>query len=177
MSEPFLGSIMPIGFNFAPRGWAFCQGQILPINQNQSLYSLLGTTYGGDGRTTFALPDLRGRASIHMGTGPGLSPRNLGSRGGHETITLTQGQLPSHRHLMNVRKEDGNIRNPKNDILAASKTASGENVNTYSDQAADGTLQPDAISLTGGGQAHSNLDPYLTINFVIALVGLFPSRN
>ncbi len=177
MSEPFLGQIMPVGFNFAPRSWAFCNGQLLPIAQNTALFSLLGTIYGGDGRTTFALPDLRGRAAIHHGRGPGLVDYRIGSRGGHETIALTQGQMPQHRHLMNVRKEDGNIRNPKNDILAASKTATGENVNTYSDQAADGTLQADAISLTGGGQAHSNLDPYLTTNFVIALVGLFPSRS
>ncbi len=177
MSAPFVGQLMLVGFNFAPRGWAFCNGQLLAVSQNDALFSLLGTIYGGDGRTTFALPDLRGRTAIQSGSGPGLSPRNIGSRGGRESIGLTASQMPQHTHLMNVRKEDGNIRNPKNDILAASKTAGGVNVNTYSNKRADGRLQADAISLTGGNQTHTNLDPYLTVSWIISLVGVYPSRS
>ena len=177
MSTPFIAEIVGFGGNFAPRGWAFCEGQLLSINSNQALFSLLGTTYGGDGRVTFALPDLRGRAAIQQGTGPGLSNYRLGQRGGTETNTMTVQQMPSHNHLMNVRQEDGNKRNPNNDIISAIVSTQATDIKGFSTQTADGTLQADAIRNTGGNQAQNNLHPYLAINWIIALVGTFPSRS
>lgn len=172
MSEPFLGEIRVVGFNFAPKGWAFCDGQILPINQNQSLYSLLGTTYGGDGRTTFALPDLRGRAPLHMGRGPGLSERKQGSKMGTETVTLNTGTMPSHRHNLTGSNNDASVNNPQNAIPAKAAISVYSSSRTQSR-----VLFNDIVSHTGGGQAHTNMMPYLTLNYCIALRGLFPSRN
>ena len=165
MSEPFLAEVRIVGFNFAPRGWALCDGQILPINQNQSLYSLLGTIYGGDGRTTFALPDLRGRTPVHVGSGI-----NLGSRGGEETHTLSANEMPQHKHTFGVLDADGTTIDPRNNTLAKSSD------DPY--QPAD-SVQPmgNAIVNAGGGQGHQNMQPFLVVNFVIALQGLFPSRN
>jgi len=169
MSEPFLAEIRMVGFNFAPRGWAFCDGQILPINQNQSLYSLLGTTYGGDGRTSFALPDLRGRTPIHVGEG-----HREGEKSGEETHTLSGNEMPSHSHPFNAINEpaSGRTDQPANQFL--SKAAS----DLYSTEI--GNLVPlgsGSVVNAGGGQAHENMQPFLALNFCIALQGLFPSRN
>ncbi len=165
MSEPFLAEIRIFGFNFPPRGWAFCDGQILPINQNQSLYSLLGTTYGGDGRTTFALPDLRGRTPVHRGSG-----YQLGNRAGAETIALTTAQIPSHNHGARA-SSSANIDEPDGEM-----PGKGE-FNIYREPASLVNMRSDSIANAGGGQAHNNMQPFTTLNFCIALRGLFPSRN
>ena len=165
MSEPFLAEIRMVGFNFAPRGWAFCDGQILPINQNQSLYSLLGTTYGGDGRTTFALPDLRGRVPIHAGDG-----HREGQKSGEETHTLQVNEMPQHDHQLQAYSDPANTDQPNKARLAQAPFplyASG----------ATGSMNSGTVTNVGGGQAHDNMQPYLAVNFCIALVGLFPSRN
>lgn len=169
MSEPFLGQIQPFGFNFPPRGWATCDGQILPISQNTALFALLGTTYGGDGRTTFALPDLRGRTALHFGSGPGLSPRLMGERSGSESVTLVPGELPPHNHALNAVAEAENENKPQGNLLAAASI--------YHAPPPDTTLAASAIGLTGEGLPHPNMQPYLVINWCIALVGIFPSRN
>lgn len=170
MSEPFLAEIRMVGFNFAPRGWAFCDGQILPINQNQSLYSLLGTTYGGDGRTSFALPDLRSRTPLHQGSG-----YQLGQKAGAETVTLTAAEIPAHSHTAKASS-----------TLADKRLATGlvfgettPNTLAYKAPAAatNTALRSGTITNAGGGQAHDNMQPYLTVAFTIALRGLFPSRN
>ncbi len=170
MSEPFLAEVRMVGFNFAPRGWAFCDGQILPINQNQSLYSLLGTTYGGDGRTSFALPDLRGRTPIHVGRSNGGDNHTLGQKGGEETHTLSAAEMPQHLHSWRAADADGDTPIPLNNVLA-------RYLNGYRD--AQDLVEPRAGTLTnvGGGQAHNNMQPTLAVNFCIALRGLFPSRN
>ena len=171
--EPFIGQIMMFGFNFAPRGWALCNGQLLEISQNEALFSLLGTTYGGDGRTTFGLPDLRGRVPIHFGTGTGLSSHNMGSRTGTEGNTLTEANLPPHSHntTIGVTDEDGGTNEANGNILANTVN------NNYSAGTANGQLGGVSSSNTGGSQSMNNLQPLLTINFCIALVGIFPSRN
>ena len=172
MSEPFLGMIAIYGFNFAPRGWAMCNGQILPIAQNTALFSLLGTTYGGNGQTTFALPNLQSRVPIHFGQGPGLSSYALGQAAGTETDTLTINQMPAHNHLVNVNAADADSGKVAGRVLA---NASGLNYL----QAPDGsnTMNQQTISLTGGNQPFPILQPYLALNFCIALEGIFPSRN
>ncbi|WP_269580827.1 phage tail protein [Roseibium sp. Sym1] len=171
MSEPFLAEIRLIGFNFAPRGWAFCDGQILPINQNQSLYSLLGTTYGGDGRTSFALPDLRSRTPIHRSSG-----HSLGQKSGAETVTLTAAQIPAHTHAVKASSLAGNSNQPMGRVLAAPSSAA--NLTYRAPEAATSTpMRSGTVSNAGGSQAHNNMQPYLTVNFCIALQGLFPSRN
>jgi microcystin-dependent protein len=166
MSEPFLAEIRIVGFNFAPRGWAFCDGQILPINQNQSLYSLLGTTYGGDGRTTFALPDMRGRVPIHVD-----SSHREGQKSGEETVTLTAAQMPDHKHALQASSATATINTASGSFL--SDSAPNE---IYSD-AQNVNMNAGAVFNVGGGQAHNNMQPYLALNFCIALQGLFPSRN
>ena len=171
--EPFLAEVKIFAGNFAPRGWALCEGQILPINQNQALFSLLGTTYGGDGRTTFALPDLRGRAPISSGQGPGLSNRNLGSRGGQPTHTLTQNEMPAHNHTvhLNVSTSVGSENSPSGNHITSHSGA-------FSEDATSGTnIQGAITNNTGGGQPHNNMQPYLALNYIIALQGVFPSRN
>lgn len=175
MSEPFLAEIRILAFDFAPRGWALCDGQILPINQNQSLYSLLGTTYGGDGRTTFALPDLRGRVPLHEGSGPGLTPRNQGSRGGQEAVTLSVTQISAHSHALRGTNELATELVPGQNQLAGK-----ERIRQY--RAPNGLqspvdLAPGSIGSTGGSQAHDNMPPYLTLRWCVALQGIFPSRN
>ena len=172
MSEPFLAEIRMVGFNFAPRGWAFCDGQILPINQNQSLYSLLGTTYGGDGRTSFALPDLRGRTPIHTGRSNGGADHQLGSKSGEETHTLSAGEMPQHDHTLNASSNNANVDTTEGHLLG-SNSFSGH----YKDSGTLVALDARSVASVGGGQAHENMQPYLTINFCIALQGLFPSRN
>ena len=167
MAEPWTGQITMWGCNFAPRGWAFCDGQLMAISQNDALFSLLGTIYGGDGRTTFGLPDLRGRTPISSGTGPGLSPRPLGQKSGAENVTLTANQIPSHSHTLN-HAGNATTADPTN---AAPATPSALNI--YGD--ADMNMQPSAN--TGGSRSHSNIMPYETLNFCIALFGIYPSRN
>lgn len=166
MSEPFLGEVKIVGFNFAPRGWATCDGQILPINQNQSLYSLLGTTYGGDGRTTFALPDLRGRTPLHFASG-----FTQGARSGEENHTLTTGETPSHTHALKGSSDAANSASPAG--LAYARSA----MPVYGAAANLTAMNAGVVANAGGGQAHNNMQPVLVVNFVIALQGLFPPRN
>ncbi len=175
MSEPFLGEVKMVGFNFPPRGWAFCDGQIMSIAQNQSLYSILGTIYGGDGRTTFALPDLRGRTPIHVGDGGG-STFQEGQKGGAETITLTTAELPSHNHTFNVSSSIGDTGFDDN-IANQYYAVSGDGATMYGAATSGDHLAGTALSSTGGSAEHNNIQPYLAINFCIALQGLFPSRN
>lgn len=198
--EPFIGQIIMFGGNFAPRSWAFCNGQLLSIAQNTALFSILGTTYGGDGRTTFALPDMRGRVSIHSGgsTGPGLSPYQLGQRGGTQTVNLSVLQMPSHNHLaamsgsetitfaLGANSGDGTEATPEGNYMA-NVPAIGKNLVTPYSTTANTTMASQTVAatvsggvtvgLTGGSQAHTNIQPYLAINYIIALQGTFPSRN
>jgi len=169
--EPFIGEVQWFAGNFAPRGWALCDGQLLPINQHQALFSILGTTYGGDGRTTFALPDVRGRALVHAGNGPGLTERRLGSKGGEESVTLTTAQIPEHSHALKASSASATTSSPEGTVLAKTGRSS-----IYADTA-DTTMSSAAIASSGGGQAHNNMQPYNTLNCIIALQGLFPSRN
>ncbi|HEY3044526.1 MAG TPA: tail fiber protein [Vicinamibacterales bacterium] len=172
MGDPFLGQITIFSFTFAPKGWAQCNGQLLPINQNQALFSLLGTTYGGNGQTNFALPDLRGRVSMHMGQGPGLAGYTLGERGGQESVTLTIAQMPQHRHVPVSSIAAGTETSPAGNFWARD---SGNNA-IYS--TVGGTAMPaGAIKNKGNSQPHNNLAPLLTLNFCIALQGIFPSRD
>ena len=177
MSEPFLGQIQTFGFTFAPRGWVNCDGQLLPINQYQALFSLLGTTYGGDGRTTFGIPGMRGRVPIHTGSGAGLPTYKLGQKGGAATVQLNDTQIPAHKHTYAVpcNTGDGESDEPKDNYYA--KAAGGETI--YATAAtANSSLGGTLLTGTkGGGQAHNNLQPYLTIRFCCATQGTFPSRN
>ena len=165
MAEPFLAEIRIMSFEFAPTGWALCNGQLLPINQNQALFSLLGTTYGGDGQVNFALPDLRARVSVHEGNG-----HTLGERGGEQAHTLSIGEMPTHTHLVQASSAPGTAVNPANTVLAAAS-------NVY--RQADNLTALNAASVTnvGGSQAHLNMQPFLALNFCIALQGIFPSSN
>ena len=175
MAEPFVGQIIEAGFNFAPRGYATCDGQLLSIAQNTALFSLLGTTFGGDGVTTFALPDLRGRVAIHQGQGPGLTNRTMGEESGSETVTLISSQMPMHNHLFSATNVAGAVGTPNGNFVAAS---SDSNTAVFYRPTSDGsTLNPQSIGLAGGNQPHNNMQPYLVINFCIALEGIFPSRN
>lgn len=170
MSNPHLGMIQTFGFNFAPRGWALCEGQILPINQYQALFSLLGTTYGGDGRTTFGLPDLRGRTPLHPGTGPGLPTYRWGQKGGANSVTLQAANLPSHNHHIQANSAAADEEAPNDNFLAATGEV------TYK-STKDGTMNANAVTNTGGGQAVSVQNPLLGLYIGIALTGFFPSRN
>ncbi|MFV0566642.1 MAG: phage tail protein [Flavobacteriaceae bacterium] len=170
--DPYIGEIRMFAGNFAPNGWALCNGQLLSINQNQALFSLLGTTYGGNGQTTFALPDLQGRVPVHAGSGPGLTTRVLGEKSGTETNTLSINQMPSHSHTVNAVVEDGTQAVPTNNLPAGTKALDKE----YSNAAANTTMKSNMISNTGGGQPVNNMQPYQTVNFIIALQGIYPSR-
>ena len=170
MSEPFTAEIRIFAGNFAPRGWAFCNGQLLPIAQNTALFSLIGTTYGGDGRTTTALPNLEGRAPMHPGRGPGLTARRLGQRGGVETVTLTEAQMPQHTHTVAGVAELANQRVVDNNFLAVGN-------DMYTSPANLGTMATQCLPNAGGSLAHNNIQPFLVMNFIIALVGLYPSRS
>jgi len=171
--EPFIGEIRMFAGNFAPRGWAKCEGQLLAINQYNALFSILGTRYGGDGHTTFALPDLRGRVAIGSGTGPGLTPRSLSQRSGSETNMLTVANLPAHNHSINAVTADGNTSVPGGNLPAGTKLLDKE----YSDATATTTMNATMVSSTGGGQAVNNMQPYLTVTYIIALQGIYPTPN
>jgi microcystin-dependent protein len=169
VSQPFLAEIRLMGFEFPPRGYALCNGQILPINQNQALFSLLGTTYGGDGRVNFALPNLRGRAPLHTG-----STNPLGTSAGVENVTLSTQQIPAHDHAVQASAQAAGATSPQGNVLAK-KPRFGANV--YGAPTSLVPLSPASVGVTGGSQAHTNVQPYLVVSFVIALVGSFPSRN
>lgn len=174
-ANPTLGQIMMVGFNFAPPGWAMCNGQLLSINQNTALFSLLGTTFGGDGETTFGLPDLRGRSALHVGSGPGLSNISWGERGGQENVVLTQNQIPSHSHSLNVNSTGGTSSDPSGNYLASNS----EGIKHYT--GAPGSPVPSAnggsIGNTGNSQSHNNMSPYLGVYHVIAMQGIYPSPS
>jgi microcystin-dependent protein len=173
MADPFVAEIRIFPFNFAPTGWAFCDGQLMPISQNTALFSLLGTTYGGDGKSTFALPDLQGRAPMHPGQGPGLSLHDLGETGGSETVTLLQSEIPAHNHAMQADASD-----PSNVKLVSPASSFGISQEglVYQDNP-DVALAAQALSPAGGSLPHNNLMPYLTLEFNIALQGVFPPRS
>lgn len=170
--EPYIGTIRYFAFNFAPRGWAHCDGQLLAVNQNDALFSLFGTIYGGDGRTTFGLPDMRGRVPVHQGTGPGLTDRRLGQKGGAEQVTLNANQI-GHTHSLMASTGAGNQSSPSNNTLAQD---SGDT--TYLNQAPSVSMHADSITtVAGGGGAHENMPPFLGVYCNVALVGVYPSRH
>ena len=175
MADPFVAEIRIFPFNFAPKGWAWCNGQLLPLSQNTALFSLLGTTYGGDGKSNFALPDLQGRAPMHPGQGPGLSLHDLGETGGSETVTLLQSEIPNHPHTMRANTDVADVQTPSN----ARSIARSQNANAYKAPAGQPVVQlnPGALAPAGGDQPHNNLQPYLTLYFNIALQGVFPPRT
>ncbi|GAB4030116.1 phage tail protein [Spirosoma jeollabukense] len=181
MNEPFLGMIALFGFGFPPRDWAVCDGSILPIAQNTALFSLLGTTYGGNGQTTFALPDLRSRVPLGQGQGPGLSPYQMGQVGGTESVTLTTGQMPMHTHTLTGTNAGAATSVPNGNVLAASNGALEDgttvSVNAYATSGTDATLNPSSIGVAGGSQPVQIQTPYLAMNYCIALKGIFPSRS
>ena len=169
--DPFVAEIRIFPFNFAPKGWAWCNGQLLPLSQNTALFSLLGTTYGGDGKSTFALPDMQGNAPMHPGQGPGLSLHDLGETGGSETVSLLESEIPSHSHAVNASGGDGTTGIPAQQLVA-----NGVGVNMYTTTLTATQLNDNALSPAGGDQPHNNMQPYLTLNFCIALQGVFPAR-
>lgn len=176
MSDPFIGEIRMFAGNFAPTGWALCQGQILAIAQNTALFSLLGTTYGGNGQTTFALPDLRGRSPMQQGQGPGLSPRTLGEQGGSETVTLLTNQMPAHTHSHLASGAQGDQVTPEGNFDAVLLDPNTQQPQSQYGAAANTTMNPTTIGAAGGSQPHSNMSPFLCLNFIIALEGIYPSR-
>ena len=172
MADPFVAEIRIFPFNFAPKGWAWCDGQLLPLSQNTALFSLLGTTYGGNGKSNFALPDLQGRAPMHPGQGPGLSLHDLGETGGSETVTLLESEIPSHAHGFRGNIDDGDVAGPGPTTTLAKATA-----NLYVAGTTPNTpMAPEALAPAGGDQPHNNMQPYLTFYFNIALQGVFPPR-
>ena len=173
MADPFVAEIRIFGFNFAPSGWAFCDGQLLPISQNTALFSLLGTTYGGNGASTFALPDLQGRAPMQPGQGPGLSLHDLGEAGGSETVTLLESEMPSHAHTLRAATQD----NADVNLVSASSSFAGSTGGTLYQDSANTSLAFEALAPAGGDAPHNNMMPYLTLNFCIALQGVFPPRS
>ncbi|HMK89120.1 MAG TPA: tail fiber protein [Methylocystis sp.] len=184
MSDPFVAQVALFPYNFAPRGWAFCRGQILPLSQNTALFSLLGTTYGGDGKSNFALPNLQAATPIHPGQGPGLSSFALGDTGGESRVTLRQSEAPSHSHTMSATSTTGTTTTANNNLLAlglvpGGKTSPSAIAAIYSTNTGNATtgLQPNSVSQAGGGQPHNNLQPYLGLSFCIALQGVYPPRS
>lgn len=174
MADPFVAEIRIVGFNFAPKGWAFCDGQILPISQNTALFSLLGTTYGGNGQSIFALPNLQGRSVMQPGQGPGLSLRDLGETGGSETVTLLESEIPSHSHALNANALPGSA------TLAAPTQGLSRSGGGSAYKATPTPTAPmagQAVTPNGGSQPHNNMMPYLTMNYIIALQGVFPPRS
>jgi microcystin-dependent protein len=175
VADPFVAEIRIFPFNFAPRGWAFCDGQLLPLSQNTALFALLGTTYGGNGMSNFALPDLQGRAPMHPGQGPGLSLHDLGETGGSETVTLLESEIPSHAHTVTAATNPALLAVPSANVsLARSRTVSAYQTTTNSNLTA---MAPEALAPAGGDTPHNNLMPYVTFNFCIALQGVFPPQG
>ncbi|WP_121255980.1 phage tail protein [Nocardioides ferulae] len=173
MADPFVAEIRIFPFNFAPKGWAWCDGQLLPLSQNTALFSLLGTTYGGNGKSNFALPDLQGRAPMHPGQGPGLSLHDLGESGGSETVTLLESEIPHHTHTLRANTLDpGDVNVPSPSAVYANSTGG-----TLYQSTTDAQLAPGALAPTGGGLPHNNMQPYLTFYFCIAMQGVFPPRG
>jgi microcystin-dependent protein len=181
MADPFVAEIRMFGFNFAPTGWAMCNGQLLPISQNTALFSLLGTQYGGDGKATFALPNFQGSVAVHQGQGAGLSQRFIGEQGGSQNVTLLISEIPLHNHAPQVSLNDATTNSAANAVIAKSKWDDGQGqtgaVSTFSGQATDTMLQPLALAVVGGSLPHNNMMPYLTLNFCIAMQGVFPPRG
>jgi microcystin-dependent protein len=176
MSNPFLAEIRILPFNFPPKGWAFCDGQLMPISQNTALFSLLGTNYGGNGQTTFALPNLQGSVPLHAGgaqPGPGLTPRVLGETGGEQSVTLLETEMPAHSHGAHG-STGSNQASPSDNAWASGQKLGGGNI--YAPSGSNVPMSPSALSIAGGGQPHNNLMPYLCLNFCIALLGVFPPR-
>ncbi len=172
MSDQFIGEIRMTGFSYAPPGWALCNGQLMPINQNQALYAVIGVNFGGDGVSTFGLPDLRGRVPVHQGTGVGLTARTMGQKSGAETVTLLTSQIPAHTHSLMAFNDDADTKAPGGNFLAV--TAS----QTYSTATTpDIAMDPLAVGTVGGGSAHQNMQPFQVVSFMIATTGLFPTRN
>jgi len=172
--DPFLAEIRIFPFNFAPKGWAFCDGQILPLSQNTALFSLLGTVYGGDGKSNFALPNMQGNAPMHPGQGPGLSLHDLGETGGSETVTLIESEIPLHPHVVNC---GGNFSIGDTNVPTSNIIAKSSNGNAYIPQQNLTQMAFQGLSPAGGNQPHNNMMPYLTLNFCIALQGVFPPRT
>jgi microcystin-dependent protein len=173
MSSPFVAEIRIFPFNFAPRGWAFCDGQLMAISQNTALFSLLGTYYGGDGKSNFALPNLQGRAPMHWGQGPGLSLHDLGEMDGSDTVTLLESEMPAHAHPWSASNQDGTVQGPAGQFTAAGVGG----ISLYSTAVSVTALNSNTIAPAGGSQPHNNLQPYLTLNFCIALQGVYPPRS
>ena len=173
MSEPFIAEIKIFAGNFAPRGWSLCDGQLLPIAQNTALFSLIGTTYGGDGRTTTALPDLKGRAPMHPGRGPGLTSRRLGQELGSSTVIVTEAQMPSHNHTVNVVSQNADSDDPSSARTYRNSTPG----DAYQTAGAVAVMASETLGNAGGSSAHNNLQPNLVMNFIIALQGIYPSRS
>lgn len=173
MSSPYIGEIRMFAGNFPPSGWAFCDGQLMPISENDALFVLLGTTYGGDGQETFGLPNLQGRLPIHAGQGPGITQTyQLGESGGVEQVTLTTNQIPIHNHPLLATSNPGTTTNPGTNLVSNSP-----NVGLYIEDVTGVQLKSDAISPVGGSQPHDNFQPYLCVNFIISLFGIFPTQN
>jgi microcystin-dependent protein len=175
MADPFVAEIRIFAGNFPPYGWAFCNGQLLPISQNTALFSLLGTTYGGDGKSTFGLPNLQGAAPMQAGQGPGLSLRDLGETGGEAAVTLLESTIPAHSHGGNATSNGGSQLSPAGSVPATPGFSRG--ATAYTTGAATGTLNASALHLTGGSQPHNNMPPFLTLTFIIALQGVYPVRS
>ena len=176
MADPFVAEIRIFPFNFPPNGWAFCDGQILPLSQNTALFSLLGTTYGGDGKSNFALPNLQGSAPMFWGQGPGLSLRDLGESAGTETVTLLTSEMPAHSHPpVNANTDGGDSNPPTNNVWSLGGAILG--LKLYASAGAGPVMHPNALTQVGGNQPHNNMPPYLTLNFNIALQGVYPSRS
>lgn len=173
--DPFVAEIRIFPFNFAPKGWAFCDGQILPLSQNTALFSLLGTTYGGDGKSNFALPNMQGNAPMHPGQGPGLSPHDLGETGGSDTVTLIESEIPSHSHSLMSSTTNSSKPSPGGNVLARVTGASPYVAGTPAPPLVQ--FSSNALAPAGGDQPHNNMQPYLTLNFCIALQGVFPPRT
>lgn len=174
MADPFVAEIRIFPFNFAPKGWAWCDGQLLPLSQNTALFSLLGTTYGGNGKSNFALPDLQGCVPMHPGQGPGLSLHDLGERGGTETVSLLESEVPSHSHGLLADALDAGDTNVPNPSASLALSSGGM---LYQQTPPNTQLAEDALAVTGGDQPHNNMQPYLTFYFCIALQGVFPPRS
>ena len=174
MAECFVGQILAVGFDYAPEGWLPCDGQLVSIAGNEVLFTLIGTTYGGDGTTNFALPDLRGRSPLGQGQGPGLSHRRLGEAGGNETVSLTAGQAGAHSHALAVSTSEGTAAKPANHLVLAPNSTPGFSL--YAPAPATTALTADSVGSTGGGQAHENRQPYATINYIICAIGIYPQQ-